>query len=437
MLNTATATRKPLSARERHGVIAGAAGAALESFDLSIYALLALTLSTRFFPTNDPALSLVLTFGSYGVSFVVRPLGAAFLGSYADRHGRRAALALALKLMGGASLVIALIPDFATIGVFAPLGILAARLVQGFSAGGENSTAITFLAEHHPNRRGEILSWVYAAAGIASLCAAGVVGIVYAIFDTQQMQAWGWRIPFLVGTLIYPVAIFIRSKTDETPDFKKVAVLKSPLKVALKQDYGRIIRAVFIVATGPVAFYLILFLPTFSTTQLGLPPSAGLAGGVAGGLGMFVSAPYVGRVCDRLGFLPLMVSSALLLAVFAWPTFNLLIAAPHISTLLIVNFLLGVLSATYFVPSYVFGTGAFPAPTRTTSVALTYAVSQTAFGGFTPAIASTLLAVLHFKAAPSLYLIAVSLVSLAALFNFPFKVSAADPGGSVGGAKRS
>ena len=137
--------RQPLTARERHGILAATAGAALESFDLSIYALLAVTLSTQFFPTGNPALSLVLAFGSYGVSFVVRPLGAAFLGSYADRHGRRAALALALKLMGGASLVIAAIPDFGTIGVLAPLGLLAARLVQGFSAGGENTTAVTFL----------------------------------------------------------------------------------------------------------------------------------------------------------------------------------------------------------------------------------------------------------------------------------------------------
>ena len=415
--------RQPLTSRERHGILAATAGAALESFDLSIYALLAVTLSTQFFPTGNPALSLVLAFGSYGVSFVVRPLGAAFLGSYADRHGRRAALALALKLMGGASLVIAAIPDFGTIGVLAPLGLLAARLVQGFSAGGENTTAVTFLAEHHPTRRGEILSWIYAAAGVASLTAAAVVATVYAVFDADQMRAWGWRVPFLMGTLIYPIAIYIRSKTEETPEFKTAEVLKSPLRTAISQDYGGILRAVFIVATGPVAFYMILFLPTYSTTELGLPNYAGLVGGVAGGLGMFIGAPIAGRACDRLGFFPLMTAAALLLAALAWPAFNLLIAVPHIATLIFVDFLLGMISAAYFVPSYVFGTGAFPASTRTTSVSLTYAISQTLFGGFTPAIASALLALLNFKTAPSLYVIGISLMSLAALATLPEKRS--------------
>lgn len=414
-MNDSLGTRKALTARERYGILAATAGAALESFDLSIYALLAVTLSTQFFPTGNPALSLVLAFASYGISFVVRPLGAAFLGSYADRRGRRAALSLALKLMGGASLVIALMPDFRAIGVAAPLGLVAARLIQGFSAGGENSTAVTFLAEHHPERRGEILSWIYAAAGLASLAAAGIVAGVYALFDTEQMRSWGWRVPFVIGTLIYPIAIYIRSKTEETPAFNRAEVLKSPLRAAIVQDFRHIVRAVLIVATGPVAFYMILFLPSYASTQLGLPNYAGLVGGVAGGLGMFLGAPFAGRACDRVGFFPLMTGAALSLAVLAWPAFSLLIAAPQIATLVVVDLLLGMISAAYFVPSYVFATGAFPASTRTTSVSLTFAVAQTAFGGFTPAIASALLAVSSSKTAPSLYMIGIAVMSLAAL----------------------
>jgi MHS family proline/betaine transporter-like MFS transporter len=414
--------RVPLTSRERHGILAAVAGHSLESFDLSIYALLAVTLSTQFFPTGNPALSLVLAFGSYGVSFVVRPLGAAFLGSYADRHGRRAALSLALKLMGGASLAMAAMPDFAMIGVAAPLGLLAARLVQGFSAGGENSTAITFLAEHHPDRRGEILSWVYVAGGIATMSAAAVVAADYAIFDAEQMRAWGWRVPFILGTLIYPIAVYVRSKTEETPEFKKSEALKSPLRAALRQDYVSIVRSVFIMATGPVAFYMILFLPTFASTELGLPQYAGLVGSIAGGAGMFAGAPFAGRACDKLGFQPIMIGAALMLGALAWPAFNLLISAPSVATLILIDFSLGVISAAYFVPTYVYGTGAFPAATRTTSVALTYAISQTIFGGFTPAIASTLVAAFQVKAAPSIYLAAVTMISVLALVSLPRKL---------------
>ena len=196
-------------------IVATSVGNALEWYDISIYAYFAVYLSKAFFPANDPTTSLLLTFGSFGLSFLVRPIGGIVLGAYADRHGRKASLMLSIVLMTIGTLVLALMPTYQTIGVVAPIAIILARLVQGFSAGGEFGSSTAFLVEHMPERRGFVASWQFASQGVSGLLGAGFGALLTSLMSPEDLQSWGWRLPFLFGVLIGPVGIYIRNHVDD------------------------------------------------------------------------------------------------------------------------------------------------------------------------------------------------------------------------------
>src|SRR5215475_12014058 len=191
-------------------VIAASIGNALEWFDFVVYGFFALTISKLFFPAGDQTLSLLLTFGTFGVTFFMRPLGAIVLGSYADRHGRKATLVLTIGLMMLGTAVIAVMPTYQTIGVLAPLLIVIARMIQGFSAGGEFGSATAFLAEQDPKRRGFFASWQLASQGLTTVLATGFGVVLSGLLAPPQLESWGWRTPFIFGLLIGPVAYYIR-----------------------------------------------------------------------------------------------------------------------------------------------------------------------------------------------------------------------------------
>src|SRR5471032_3373614 len=193
-------------------------GNALEWFDIAIYGFFASYIAHAYFPTSDPTVSLLLTFGSFGVSFLIRPLGAIVLGAYADKHGRKASLLISISLMMLGGLIIVLTPSYATLGVAAPLLILLARLIQGFSAGGEFGSSTAFLVEHFPERKAFIASWQFATQGASTLMASAFGVGLTSWMTPAEMQSWAWRIPFLFGILIGPIGIYIRSYLeDATP----------------------------------------------------------------------------------------------------------------------------------------------------------------------------------------------------------------------------
>ena len=203
-------------------VISASIGNALEWFDLVVYGFFAATISKLFFPTGDDTVSLMLTLGTFGVSFFLRPLGAIVIGAYADRAGRKAALTLSIVLMFTGTLMISIVPTYSSIGLFAPAVLVVARMIQGFSAGGEFGSATAFLAEHAPKRRGFFSSWQVASQGLTTLLAAGFGAVLTTTLTGDQMAAWGWRIPFIFGLLIGPVAYYIRRNVDESPEFAKI-----------------------------------------------------------------------------------------------------------------------------------------------------------------------------------------------------------------------
>src|SRR5215813_14662776 len=196
-------------------VVATSLGNALEWFDISVYAYFAVYLSKAFFPTNDPTTSLLLTFGTFALTFLARPIGGVMLGTYADRYGRKASLLLSILMMTFGTLAVACMPTFAQIGVMAPLLVIVARLVQGFSAGGEFGSSTAFLVEHMPGRRGFVASWQFARQGISALLGSGFGLLLSSTMSDADLQAWGWRIPFFFGVLIGPIGLYIRSNIED------------------------------------------------------------------------------------------------------------------------------------------------------------------------------------------------------------------------------
>src|SRR6266702_4873028 len=396
-------------------VVAASIGNALEWFDLVVYGFFAVVISKLFFPAGNDTVSLLLTLGTFGVSFFMRPLGAIVLGAYADRAGRKAALTLSILLMMLGTLIIAILPTYSSIGIAAPVILVIARLMQGFSAGGEFGSATAFLAEHVPGRRGFFASWQVASQGLTTLLAAGFGALLTGELSPEQMASWGWRVPFFFGLLIGPVAWYIRTKLDETPEFLAAETTTTPIRDTFASQKLRLFIGMGIVVLGTVSTYLVLFMPTFAIKQLGLAPSVAFAAIALVGVIQLVCSPIVGHLSDRHGRVRIMLVPAVLLFLLICPAFSYLVAHPTFGTLIAMQIVFGFLMTAYFGSLPGLLSEIFPVQTRTTGMSLAYNIAVTIFGGFGPFIIAWLIGFTGSKAAPSYYLIFAALVSLVAL----------------------
>jgi MHS family proline/betaine transporter-like MFS transporter len=337
------------------------------------------------------------------------------IGAYADRAGRKAALTLSILLMMCGTLIIAVLPTYQSIGVAAPVILVAARLMQGFSAGGEFGSATAFLAEHVPGRRGFFASWQVASQGLTTLLAAGFGVLLTGKLSPEQMASWGWRVPFFFGLLIGPVAWYIRTKLDETPEFLAAEQTTTPLRDTFTSQKLRLVIAIGVVVLGTVSTYLVLFMPTYGVKQLGLAPSVAFAAIALTGVIQMVFSPLVGHLSDRHGRTTIMLISALLLLVLINPAFVYLVAHPTFGTLIVLQIVFGFLMTGYFAALPGLLSEMFPVQTRTTGMSLAYNIAVTIFGGFGPFIIAWLISFTGSKAAPSYYMIFAAAISLVAL----------------------
>lgn len=410
--DVAAATLEERRGQARKAVIAASIGNGLEWFDVIVYGTFALTIGKLFFPTDDATVSLLLAFGTFGISFIMRPLGGIIIGRYADKVGRKAGMLVSITLMFVGTLLIAVAPTAAMIGVTAAVIIIVARLMQGFAAGGEFGTATAFLIEYAPDRKAFYGSWQVATQGAAILLA-GIFGFVLNNFiSTQSLESWGWRLPFIFALLIGPVGWYIRSKMEDTPEFLAMEPSKSPLREAFVGNAGRLWSMVGVVALGSVGVYTALFMPTFAIKNLDMTPTAAFASTLVFGVVMSVGSPFVGRLADRFGPAHVMTWAAIGTLVLAVPAFVLLVNVPTLPVILLIELVLGALATLYFAPLPAIMASIFPVQIRTTGLSLGYNIGVTVFGGFAPFILVALIASTGSLLVPGLYLAAIAAVSL-------------------------
>ncbi|SEJ89884.1 MFS transporter, MHS family, proline/betaine transporter [Variovorax sp. OK605] len=390
-------------------------GNALEWFEIVIYGFLAVTIAKLFFPAENESVSLLITLGTFGVTFVMRPVGSLVLGAYADAKGRKNALTLSMAIMLCGTLLIAVSPTFSQIGLWAPGLVILARLLQGFAAGGEFGSATALLAEQDPRRRGFFASWQFASQGITTFLAAGFGMGLNALLTPEQLLAWGWRIPFFFGLLIGPAGLYIRRHLDEGLEFKRAAQEASPVRTTLVDQRGRTLAAMGLIILATVVAYTGLFMPTFAVRQLGLPASMAFAGTFWFGVLQFALVPMFGSLSDRVGRVVVMRNAALAMGVMIVPLFYLLVNHPSVPALMLALTAMGVVASAYWGPISAAMSELFPAATRGTGLSVSYSFGVAIFGGFAPFISAWLITATGSKIAPSFYVAFGVLVSLVAL----------------------
>lgn len=394
-------------------------GTALEFYDFTIYSFFAIQIGQLFFPSASPVNQFLLSIGVFGVGFVVRPLGGIVIGAYADRAGRKKAMVLTIMLMALSCALIAGAPTYAVAGVVAPFIVLAARLIQGFAAGGEFGPGTTLLVEYaSDSTRAFFASWNFSATALGLAMGAGVATLVNATLPKEAVLAWGWRIPFVLGIVAAPVGMLIRRRLEETLSdaSSRGPARQGALKEALTTHLKLTILGTFAELGGSVSVYITaFFLPSHAVRTLHLSSTAAVVSGVVSSLVLFAAAPIAGKLADRYSRKRVLVVSRVTLLLSIYPAFAWLSAQPSMWLLCAVSAFLAVFVAGQIVPVLVMIPELFPKHVRATGIALTYVVSASFFGGFSPFIASWLVARTGDVLAPAWYVAAACAVSLVPL----------------------
>ncbi|ANI18274.1 citrate-proton symporter [Pseudomonas citronellolis] len=411
----------------------------LEMYDFMVYGFYATAIAKTFFPGDDPFASLMLSLATFGAGFLMRPLGAIFLGAYIDRHGRRQGLIITLALMAMGTLLIAFVPGYSTLGALAPLLVLLGRLLQGFSAGVELGGVSVYLAEiASPGKRGFFVSWQSASQQVAVVFA-GLLGVILNHWlSPAEMGEWGWRVPFFVGCMIVPALFVIRRSLEETEAFqqRKHHPRLGEVLRSIGQNFGLVLAGTAMVVMTTVSFYLITaYTPTFGRNELHLSDFDALLVTMCIGLSNFFWLPVMGALSDRVGRRPLLLAATVLALLTAYPTLSWLVAEPSFARLLTVELWLSFIYGSYNGAMVVALTEVMPADVRTTGFSLAYSLATATFGGFTPAACTWLIHALDNKAAPGLWLSGAALLGLAAtLVLFRRRGRAAPSGEALAGA---
>jgi MHS family proline/betaine transporter-like MFS transporter len=421
----ASVSTREFDAKRRHAIAAATVGNGLEWFDFTVYGFFTPIIARLFFPAIDDLTSILLTVGTYGVGFFMRPVGAVVLGVYADKKGRKAALTLTILMMAFGTALLGFAPTYAQAGIIGPLVIVLARLIQGFSAGGEIGGATAFLIEYAPpEKRGFYASWQQTSQALAVVLG-GICGtIVTHALDPAAIDSWGWRVPFLLGLLIGPVGFYIRARVDETPVFTDSHTQKSesPLRDALR-DHPRGIASGFgVTILWTVCTYVLLFyMTTYAVKQLNIPLADAFVATTVGGLVLMLGCPIAGALSDRVGRKRLLLAAAIAIGVLIYPLFAWVNASPNLMTLAIVQAILGLLLAAFTGPAPALLAEQFPAGLRSTGLSLAYNFAVTIFGGFAAVIVTLLIEATGTKLAPSFYVMAAALVSALTLLTMKDK----------------
>ncbi len=400
-------------------VVQVASGNFLEMYDFFVFGYYATAIGQAFFPSGNEFASLILALSTFGVGFLMRPLGALVLGAYIDHHGRRAGLLLTLGLMALGTVSVAVTPGYATLGLLAPSIIVAGRLLQGFSAGAELGGVSVYLAEiAPPGRKGFYVSWQSASQQVAVIVAALLGVALQRGLSADTMRLWGWRVPLLIGCAIVPILFALRRSLGETEAFAarrhRTASLPEVWRsVAAHWDVVLIGAAMVVMTT--VSFYLItVYTPTFGKDTLHLGATEALVVTVLVGVSNLVWLPVMGAASDRIGRRPLLIGFTALAIATAYPAMVWLTGAPSFGRLLAVELWLSFIYGSYNGAMVVTLTEIMPPAVRSTGFSIAYSLATALFGGFTPAVCTGLIHLTRNPAMPGVWLSAAAAIGLAA-----------------------
>ncbi len=399
----------------RRHVTAAVVGNWLEFYDFTVYAYFATQIGQAFFPGHSDFFKLMAAFITYGVGFVLRPIGAVVIGRFADKAGRKPAMLLSFALMGVALVGLVCVPPYSRIGVAAPIIVVLLRLVQGFALGGEVGPTTAFLVEAAPaGKRGLYGAWQSASQSLSSITG-GLVGVALAyLLSTAQLAEFGWRLAFLIGALVLPFGLIIRRSLPETMHQPEAKLIAHPERADVASHWRIIVLGLGLITGGTISTYVFIFMTTYAqhTLHMGVRIAFWLT--VVTGAAGFTASLLGGWLSDRYGRRPLLIWPRLAFLAATLPVFMLVIHFRNAATLLCLMGGLNILANLSGVPALVAVTESLRKEIRGVGVATIYAVAVCIFGGTTQFVVLWLGEVTHNPLAVAYYLMAATVVALIA-----------------------
>jgi MFS transporter, MHS family, citrate/tricarballylate:H+ symporter len=412
-------------------ILRATSGNFLEQFDFFLFGFYAGPISKAFFPTGNEYTELMLTFATFWLGALMRPVGAIVLGAYLDTIGRRKGLIVTLAIMACGTLAIAFSPSYSTIGIAAPLIVLIGRLLQGFSAGVELGGVSIYLFEiATPGNKGFYTAFQSASQQVAIFVAAIIGFALNALLTPADLGSWGWRIPFIIGCLIVPFIFVIRRSLEETPDFlaQKQHPTAAQILRSMADNWQTVFLGMNLVAFTTVMFYFItVYTPTFGKNVLKLTDLESLLVTVCVAVSNFVWLPIGGAVSDRIGRKPVLLTTTILAIVMAYGALRWLVDAPSFANLLAVDLIFSLLYALYNGAMVVSLSETVPAHVRASGFSLAYSLAAALFGTFTPLASTFLIDATSNRAAPGLWLMFAGYCSVMATAAFYRRSAPAQP----------
>ena len=399
--------------KARAAVGAAVVGNVLEWYDFAVYTFLAAIIGRNFFPSADPSAELLYSFAVFGMGFLARPLGGVVIGRLGDVKGRKAALLLTLFLMASGTVLMGLAPTYASVGLVGPLVILGARLMQGFSAGGEWGGSTAFIVEWAPEgRRGLYGSFQQCSVAGGLLLGSGLSALLSTVLSPDAMEGWGWRIPFLLGGILGPVGLWMRRTMEETPAYTQASECGAPPALWGREALGLAGRAFGFTVLWTVSYYLFLtYMPTFTAQYADLTGAEALWSNTAGLLVLVVAIPFWGHVSDRVGRRPLLLACAAAFLILPYPVATFLVSAPPFGAILALQVVMAVIIALFSGAGPAAIAEIFPTRSRSTLMTIGYALAVAIFGGFAPYIATWLIRETGSPVAWVYYVMAAAVIS--------------------------
>ncbi|CAB3808434.1 Proline/betaine transporter [Paraburkholderia caffeinitolerans] len=415
MASSASASRplsKPLV------ITAITVGSGLELYDSVVYNFFATLIGPLYFPVHDRLGQLLLSFAAFGIGYVMRPVGGLVIGAYADRVGRKPAVVLTLWLMAISAALLVLTPTYAQIGVAAPILMTAARLLQGFAIGGEMGPASAMLLEYADDRsRGFYTSWQPFSQGLAAVFAALVALSLANVLPHATLLTWGWRVAFVIGVLVVPVSVMIRSRLDETlvPSKWGDSTAETHWQLVTRHWQALLATVLLMIGLASAVHIVVFYLPNYAAIRLHIPLSQSIWAGLIGSLVLMILSPVSGWLSDRIGRRRVVWWSRIAMLVLIYPAFLAMNNAPTLSTVLIVAAVLAVPMAMTSPATLVLVSEVLPQRLRATGVSVSYYVATVIFGSFSQFFSTLLIHLTGDANAPAFYIIGCGLFSLGGL----------------------